>query len=83
MILSRSPRWVIATDPKHAKVRLGDVLVYDDGVRAEYSERKAAEALAGHEVATHVHLAEGKASATYLTCDFTEEYVKINADYHT
>jgi len=82
-IVSALGQHATVTDPNRAKVRLGDVLVYDDGVRAEYSERKAAEALAGNEVTIHVHLAEGKASARYLTCDFTEEYVKINADYHT
>ena len=35
------------------------------------------------EVAIAIDLGLGKAAADFLTCDFTYDYVKINADYHT
>jgi len=30
-----------------------------------------------------LHLGEGDAACSFLTCDLTEEYVRINADYTT
>ena len=34
-------------------------------------------------VVIDVQLGLGKGAATVLTCDFSYDYVKINADYHT
>jgi N-acetylglutamate synthase/N-acetylornithine aminotransferase len=31
----------------------------------------------------NIDLRSGKKSSTWWTCDFTEEYIKINADYRT
>jgi len=35
------------------------------------------------EYTIRIALGEGDASCTFLTCDLTEEYVRINADYST
>lgn len=46
-------------------------------------DREAAEALRSKEIRITVDLHAGRSSAEVLTCDFTEEYVKINAEYRT
>ena len=35
------------------------------------------------EYTIEIDLGEGEAATTFLTCDLTEEYVRINADYST
>ena len=39
--------------------------------------------MAGEEVTLHLDLGQGKAEATLWTCDFSKEYITINAEYHT
>ena len=46
-------------------------------------ERELAELMKHREFSVKVDLGEGNSSCTIWTGDFTYEYVKINADYHT
>jgi glutamate N-acetyltransferase / amino-acid N-acetyltransferase len=46
-------------------------------------DREATEALKSKEIRITVDLHAGDSSAEVLTCDFTEDYVKINAEYRT
>ena len=46
-------------------------------------DEEANTALKAKEVKITVDLHEGKSAAKVLTCDFTEEYVRINAEYRT
>ena len=41
------------------------------------------QAMSAREYAIAIDLGEGDASCSFLTCDLTEEYVRINADYST
>jgi glutamate N-acetyltransferase/amino-acid N-acetyltransferase len=36
-----------------------------------------------HDIAVHLDLGAGHGQARYLTCDFSYDYVKINAEYTT
>jgi glutamate N-acetyltransferase/amino-acid N-acetyltransferase len=47
------------------------------------AERRAHELMKGAEYEILVELEEGTAEATVSTCDFSAEYVRINADYRT
>jgi glutamate N-acetyltransferase/amino-acid N-acetyltransferase len=47
------------------------------------SEEELAKKVAVPEVFIHLDLGAGQGSFTEWTCDFTYDYVKINADYHT
>jgi len=49
----------------------------------EFNERAASNKLLSEHVPLVVDLHAGKASARYWTCDFTAEYVRINASYRT
>lgn len=48
-----------------------------------YREPDAAAYLAGQEVCLRISLGRGQASARVFTCDFSEDYVRINAAYRS
>ncbi|HEY8117706.1 MAG TPA: bifunctional glutamate N-acetyltransferase/amino-acid acetyltransferase ArgJ [Methylophilaceae bacterium] len=66
------------------KLYLGDVLVAEYGGRAaSYQEAQGAAVMKEPEISVRVVLNRGNASATVWTCDFSYDYVKINADYRS
>ncbi len=71
-------------DVDGVKVWLDDVLVAENGGRAAaYQEADGARVMAQAEITVRVDLARGKAAAKVYTCDFSYDYVKINADYRS
>jgi glutamate N-acetyltransferase/amino-acid N-acetyltransferase len=66
------------------KVWLDDVLVAERGGRAAaYREEDGARVMKQAEITVRVDLGRGTASASVYTCDFSYDYVKINADYRS
>ncbi len=71
-------------DVDRIKLWLGNVLVAENGGRApSYQEAEGARVMAAPEINVRVHLGRGDALATVWTCDFSYDYVKINAEYRT
>ncbi|MGN6579134.1 MAG: bifunctional glutamate N-acetyltransferase/amino-acid acetyltransferase ArgJ [Bordetella sp.] len=71
-------------DPRKVKLRLDDVLVSSDGGRApSYKEEAGQRIMKQSEIAMHISLGRGHASETVYTCDFSHDYVSINADYRS
>jgi len=63
---------------------LGNVLVVEKGGRAiSYTETQGQEVMKHPEISMRILLNRGHANATIWTCDFSYDYVKINADYRT
>lgn len=63
---------------------LGNVLVAERGGRASsYTEAQGQEVMKHPEISMRILLNRGHAKATIWTCDFSYDYVKINADYRT
>ncbi len=61
-----------------------EVLVAENGGRAAaYREEDGARIMQAKEITVRVDLGRGTASASIYTCDFSYDYVKINADYRT
>ena len=61
-----------------------DVLVAEHGGRAaSYREEDGARIMQNAELSVRVDLARGPSKATVYTCDFSYDYVKINADYRS
>jgi glutamate N-acetyltransferase/amino-acid N-acetyltransferase len=60
----------------------GPVKVVKGGV-TNNKDMEAARVLKSDEIVITVDLHSGKAAAKVLTCDFSEEYVRINAEYRT
>ena len=71
-------------DVSKVKVWLGDVLVSENGGRAaSYKEEDGAAAMKPAEIVVRVDLGRGSAQGKVWTCDFSYDYVKINADYRS
>ena len=71
-------------DVSKVRLWLGDVLVSENGGRAaSYKEEDGAAAMKPAEIAVRVDLGRGGAEAKVWTCDFSYDYVKINADYRS
>ena len=71
-------------DVDGVKVWLDDVLVAENGGRAAaYQEADGARVMAQAEITVRVALGRGDAAAKVYTCDFSYDYVKINADYRS
>lgn len=69
---------------EHASVRIGDVDLFVNGVPYDERAEAAATVLQQKQMVITVDLgAGGGHEATMWTCDFSAEYVKINAEYRT
>ena len=74
----------VGFDLAHARVRIGDVELFRDERVFTDREPTAAAHLSGSEVVIGVDVGVGgTGAATVWTCDFSAEYVHINADYRT
>ena len=63
---------------------LGNTLVSEQGGRAaSYQEADGAREMAATEIVVRVDLGRGTAQGKIWTCDFSYDYVKINADYRS
>jgi glutamate N-acetyltransferase/amino-acid N-acetyltransferase len=71
-------------DTRHVNVFLGDTKIVENGGRAaSYTEAQGAAVMAEAEITVRVQLGRGAAATTVWTCDYSYDYVKINAEYRT
>ena len=71
-------------DPTLVTVRIGDVHVYENGMRSpSFDEAAAHRTMLQREYTIAMNFGQGSGACRFLTCDLTEEYVRINADYST
>lgn len=71
-------------DVSQLRLWLGDVLVAIDGGRnPDYLEADGKRVMEQSEILVRVDLARGEHSETVYTCDFSHDYVSINADYRS
>ena len=71
-------------DVEKIKLYLDDVLVAEQGGRAaSYREEDGQRIMKQSDIGIRVVLGRGNASATVWTCDFSYDYVKINASYRS
>jgi glutamate N-acetyltransferase/amino-acid N-acetyltransferase len=71
-------------DVSRIRVHLDDVLVAENGGRAEaYTEAEGQRIMQQSEITIHVDLARGDARGVVYTCDLSHDYVSINADYRS
>ena len=66
------------------KIFFGDILVAENGwVAPNYSEELGAQYMKNTTIKISVDLGLGLANTTFWTCDFTNDYISINADYRS
>ncbi len=83
-ILAAAGRAGVAFDPDRVEIALAGTTVYRDGAPTNFNGYVVSEAMKSKEVSILVdfHQPQGE-TATVYTCDFSYDYVKINAEYHT
>ena len=90
-ILAAAGRAGVQFDPGRTTVRVGDVLLFENGLPHDDAAPQAAAHLKGDTIRITVDLgggdgkADGEADheATVWTCDLSAEYVRINGEYRT
>ncbi len=73
-----------AADRDKLRISFGDHVVAENGVGADrYDEATVAAYMKNSDVAISVDVGVGRSRFTVWTCDFTEAYIRINADYRS
>ena len=70
-------------DPYQVDVSLADYQLVKNGMDAGYDEDKATALFAQDPVRITIDLRAGDAAVTMWTCDYSYDYIRINADYRT
>jgi glutamate N-acetyltransferase/amino-acid N-acetyltransferase len=74
----------VPLDVQRLKLYLDDVLVAENGGRAaSYREEDGQRVMQQGDITVRIVLERGTAAATVWTCDFSYDYVKINASYRS
>ena len=69
-------------DQKKLKIKIGDFVVAENGKISEtYEEKKLKEYMQWDSIEIEVNLKLGNDAFKCYTCDFTHDYIDINADY--
>jgi len=82
-ILAAIGRSGVELDPSGIDIYFGEIQVCRRGMADGFNEAKAHAYLSQPSFDIRIQLNRGKHNLTFLTCDLTDEYVHINADYRT
>jgi len=82
-ILAAAGRAGVKFDPSRANIWIGGVAVCEGGREMTFDEAAAHEKMLAKSVKVRIDLGSGSGAARIWTCDFTQEYVHINASYRT
>jgi glutamate N-acetyltransferase/amino-acid N-acetyltransferase len=82
-IFAAAGRAGVKFDPDRVDIHMAGIPVLRRGQPLDFNERAASNRLLEKNVHIVVDLHAGRSSARYWTCDFTAEYVRINASYRT
>ncbi|MCB9209133.1 MAG: bifunctional glutamate N-acetyltransferase/amino-acid acetyltransferase ArgJ [Ignavibacteriales bacterium] len=69
--------------PANCTLSFNDLAVLEPGYKIDYSEEEAAKIFAQKNFVITLDLNDGNANTTWWTCDYSEQYIKINAHYRT
>jgi glutamate N-acetyltransferase/amino-acid N-acetyltransferase len=71
-------------DRDKLEIAIGGIPITRDGMcRPDYDESMVTEHMKGDDIRIDVHLNIGSGNATIWTCDLTQQYIIINADYRS
>jgi len=75
---------LVDLDINQLQIFLGDACIVRNGGRAaDYTEEQGQAVMKKDEIHVRIELNRGTASETVWTCDFSYDYVKINAEYRS
>ena len=72
-----------AADPAKTSLRIGGIQIVSAGLGVHPDLEALRKAMAASDIQVEIELGLGSETATVWTCDFSYDYVKINAEYHT
>ncbi len=71
-------------DPDKIVIKFGDLIVAENGTISEnYDETKVKEYMKWDSIFIEINLNQGNENFECYTCDFTHDYIDINADYRS
>jgi len=73
----------ISSGPDTMHLDLSGVVIFDRGAPVQADLTRLQSVMKAHDITVRLDLGAGKGKARYLTCDFSYDYVKINAEYTT
>lgn len=82
-VLAAAGRAGTPLDPDKVDLYFGEVKLLENGSPLDIAPETARAPMLADELVIRVDLKVGDASARVFTCDFSYDYVKINAEYHT
>jgi glutamate N-acetyltransferase/amino-acid N-acetyltransferase len=82
-ILAAAGRSGVKFNVDDTEILLGEIPVCMKGQSVPFDEKVAHRYLMGKEVQITIDPHEGEAQASVWTCDYSYDYIKINAEYHT
>jgi glutamate N-acetyltransferase/amino-acid N-acetyltransferase len=69
--------------PERTRLWINGVKLFEGGMPARVTPARLAACMKPKEIMIHLNLGMGHRERLIRTCDFSREYVAINADYHT
>ena len=82
-VLAAVGRAGVRCDTRKIDIYIGDVCVCRRGAMHPFSARAVRRIMGARDVVITIDLNQGTARETFWTCDFSEDYIRINADYTT
>ena len=73
----------VEIDPDKVRVELCGTAIYNSGAGVDFEQEKLIKAMREEDIPIVIELAQGHAEAEVFTCDFSYDYVRINAEYTT
>jgi len=70
-------------NPENTSLYFNDLAILQPGYKTNYDEKEAAKILENKHIVITLNLNLGDSNTTWWTCDYSEEYIKINAHYRT
>lgn len=70
--------------PSGVSLHVNGFLLYNEGTPVPFKAEEVSSSIKNNrETKIELKLSEGSATTRFWTCDFTKQYIEINADYHT
>lgn len=82
-ILAAAGRSGVKLNPSKTDLYLGEVMIVQSGAPLDLPADEARKPMLEPELVITLDLKMGSSSAKVFTCDFSYDYVRINAEYHT
>jgi glutamate N-acetyltransferase/amino-acid N-acetyltransferase len=92
-VFGRDPNWGrilcavgyagVDIDPEKVEVSLCGTPIYGGGVGLGFDQEALIEAMGAEDIPIEIDLGQGPGQAEIFTCDFSYDYVRINAEYTT